>query len=493
MKFQTSDLVTKPLLMSADDKRRRVGLIGSWPFLDAFAIFCLFMAAPGDIEVAVGLMVLYWRRSSLKLALHLAAAFVSGLLIYSGVNVWSYIYTLCAALLASRGSGSSNWLINVVFLYVGTTALRLLGRLSFDHELHVGVEVILGQILCALAHELLDIRTESDEPPKKGRKLAVMKSRQPMWTFIALALSKRKKKDVYEPIVVRYVEDRIIGLETEALPVLVNDVAWSQTHHLQGVLLIYGLEPSTNYKIQVGESVVECLTANQRSESPSWTAEEIIAAAEIALNEAKTKLRKSKRDQAKKLATIRQEIVALNDRQDSTAKADERARRKLLSLQDQVRQLEEDTKELQAREKELNDRRPEAKAAFAVREREWNDKRLEAEKVREELQKVSSEHSAQVRELNASIAELEARELTLKAKADSLAQEATEISQSTELAVKALIDSRAEAREAKRRRRARQEEELQASIDKLKRGVADMEQRALLVTQAAGKWSTDWS
>lgn len=479
--------------MSADDKRRRVGLIGSWPFADALTAFSLLMVAPGDIVIATGLLFLYWRRGCLQLPQHLAAATVSLLLIYTKVDVWPHIYTICASLLASKAAGPANWLIHAVYLNMASTALRLLGLVTFDYDVPTGLKIILGQILCALVEDMLEYHIDPEELPKKGRKLAVMKSRQPLWTFVALALVKRTKTQTCEPIVVRYVEDRIIGLETDAVSVLVDDAAWSQVHRSNGVLLIHGLKPSTNYKIQVGESVIECSTASERNKSPMWTVEETIRSAEESLNDAKTKLRKSKRDQTKKLATIRQEIAALHDRQDRSAKADERARRKLLSLQDQVRQLEEDTMELQAKEKELNERRPEARAAFAVREREWNDKRLEAEKVREELDKASSEHSAQVRNLNASIAELEARELTLKAKADALAQEATEISQSTEVAVRALIDSRAQARQVKHKRRARQEEELRASISKLKRGVADMEHRAALVTQAAGKWSRDWS
>lgn len=488
-------------------------MIGWWPFVDAAAFFIVLMEAPSEIMAAACAGFLYWKRTTLCLPAQFAAAVVTAVALYSRIGVWHFVYTFAASILASSAAESHSWFPNSAYLTAGTAALRLALRLppraSAAHLKHnrmysaVLKGMLVQVIFTAATHLLVQITRDAqdDALPKRGRRLAAMRARQPFWTFLAVQFCRmRNEDDLPSPqIVVRYVKERSVGIEAprSSGAVKVDGIAWPQVHREGDLLLIYGLVPAKQYRVEIGgiEAFVSTEVQGDGSakRSQPGSREETASAAEDLLNDEKLRLRKLKKDHSKRLATLRQEIAAVADRQERSAKSDERIRRKVLSLQDQVRQLQDEIKELETSERELSERRPEATAAYAVREREWNEKRIEHDRVQKQLHDLSAAKATELRGLHAKIAELEAWITTLKKKSEDLTTEVSGISQATEEAVRAVIDSRAENRKAKQLRRLRQEQEFVASIDKLERGVAEMQHRAALVTQAAGTWSNDWS
>lgn len=367
---------------------------------------------------------------------------------------------------------------------------------------------------------------------KKNKRLAMIRANQPLWSTLAssIILAARQEtgggtdESMGLNCYVRFLLDNLVafvidGDVADAVNVSVNGIQWPQVcfyamdesgHEVEDedgangpsqstpaarciMVVIYGLTPLTQYEIAISAastgqqimhtniSTVANSSAAQsigaplaRSVSPVTTLLDTLASTQVTLSEEKSRLKKSRKEHTKRLASLRSEIDAIRSKLDAADKGDERNRRKLLSLREAVRQLEEEVETLSRESDELESQHKAAQSDVDALESEWNSQ-LKVYREKEAVVKsVRSGWDKKIAGLETELSTINGKRDKLSTKKQRLAAELEKAEKETlELASKDALRRQAD-RAVKLERRRKLEEEFSISITKMEKRAREL-------------------
>ncbi|KAF8422402.1 hypothetical protein EV426DRAFT_575094 [Tirmania nivea] len=207
---------------------------------------------------------------------------------------------------------------------------------------------------------------------------------------------------------------------------------------------------------------------SSRPLSPVTTLLNTLSQASSTLAEQKLRLKRTKKENNRRLASLRSEIDALKSRLGSRDKGEERARRRVLSLREFVRRAEEEVEKMTAELEKLENIPDAVKQEMKEKKRLWSEeqKRLEViESTVEEVKAAADRHTSafetEAASLSAKQERLTTRLAKLKADLEKLKEENTAAQEDK---------SRKEAeREALVKRRAAVDMEFSEAISKMEK------------------------
>lgn len=323
---------------------------------------------------------------------------------------------------------------------------------------------------------------------------------------------------------VRYIFENVVAFETVgfdpslrgSFSVHVNGIQWPQvsiqpfidepsdhspTRDDPFLVIVYGLTPMTQYDIEIlciyKQDVLphSCLKicvstiswkhadtngtpgTPARPLSPVTTLLDTLATTQMTLSEEKSRLKRLRKDHTKRLISLRQEIDATRSKIDSTDKNDERNRRKVLSLREAVRQLEEEIELINRLTDAVILKQNEIEEEFRTKEIEWKEHMSQFEEREKQERDIRLDLSRANSELEDQLASIMSKRDKLKTKNQRLESDIERIEEEITLEIQQLMQARNEEREKKLDRRRRLEEEFSVSITKMENGVEHTRKR----------------
>jgi predicted nucleic acid-binding Zn-ribbon protein len=367
---------------------------------------------------------------------------------------------------------------------------------------------------------------------KKNKRLAMIRANQPLWSTLAssIVLAARQESGYAAEdsssvhCYIRFLLDNLAaflidGDVSDSLIVRVNGIQWPQIclyssddsgHEIEDdkggepphdpsrqrrciMVVIYGLAPLTQYEIMISASdsaqvVMQTsisTTANSaagssigaplaRSVSPVTTLLDTLASTQVTLSEEKSRLKRSRKEHAKRLASLRSDIDSIRSKIDAADKGDARNRRKVLSLREAVRQLEEEVTQLTKATKALEGQQASSADEFRALEGEWKE-HLQAFREKEAVvQDVRSGWDKKITSLESEFIAINAKCEKLTSKKQRLNNELQRIySETADIASKD-VERRRTDRELKLERRRKLEEEFSISITKMEQRASEL-------------------
>lgn len=267
------------------------------------------------------------------------------------------------------------------------------------------------------------------------------------------------------------------------------DTVFITVHGLTGGT-VYDMEiiqMANDQEIVIGRSKVctapteananQAIAPPSRPLSPVTTLLDTLSQSQVTLSEVKNAMKRSRKEHAKKMNTIRNEIEQIRVKSESNDKTDERVRRKLLSLQSSVKQLEADIKAAEQEAVRLEAESKEYANVHAAHKKEWKEamELLESRRKAEGAMKTATAKKVQDL-LNEKAAILSKRE-KLATKKERLNGDITKIEQDLDQAIKEELGRRKLAREGKMERRKKLVDEFSTAITQMENGMNELKSR----------------
>jgi hypothetical protein len=254
------------------------------------------------------------------------------------------------------------------------------------------------------------------------------------------------------------------------------------------LVVVYGLTPISQYEMEMvcdhDNGPVTCHRVNistsarrnsnagssvapARPVSPVTTLLDTLTTTQITLSEEKLRLKRARKDHTKRLASLRSEIESLRSKIEASDKGDERNSRKVLSLRESVRQLEDEIDQISRSTDALDQRQHDSITQFDSQKQEWEarigvhqETKDTHNRIRDEWEKKEQALTLELNALAAKCDKLAAKKLRLltdveKLEADCLGE------------IKNEIEGREARRQEKLVRRKKLEEEFSNNIGKL--------------------------
>ncbi|KAA8897406.1 hypothetical protein TRICI_006750 [Trichomonascus ciferrii] len=291
----------------------------------------------------------------------------------------------------------------------------------------------------------------------------------------------------------------------------VNGIQWPQVSVQQEgdkgdpfAVIVYGLTPFTQYEVEIvaedpkDKHTVSCLkinictavktttTNNQQSSStsgptrplsPVTTLLDTLTTTQMNLSEEKSRLKRLRKEHAKRLTSLRSEIDAIKGKVESADKGDERNRRKVLSLRESVRQFEEEIEQLTRATEELVNKQAEVDSSFADHEQQHKTHMKVVEDKKQEESKLRGDLDRQLLELDTELTSLISKRDKLEFKRDRLQADLEKMDQPCQDEIERLMQSREKAREAKLERRKKIQDEFSTSITKMENSIEETKRK----------------
>lgn len=327
---------------------------------------------------------------------------------------------------------------------------------------------------------------------------------------------------------VRYVLESVIAFSMvdfkhfagDELSVKVNDITWPQVtvercppsggekdgelQEMGGtssgynyLVVIYGLTPLTQYSIEIMGGVREerftCTKINvstaparntvtssltpARPLSPVTILLDNLATLQMTLSEEKSRLKRSKKEHGKRLASLKAEIDMIHTKIDTADKGDERNKRKVLSLRESVRQLEDEISQLEVHIQELELQLHDFQHKFDEDEKAYEHISARLKEIEELESKMRAEKRGEYEDLEAELNTLISKRDKQIAKKDRLLADGEKVENEWMEALDDETEKRQEKREVKLAKRAKLQEEFADAISKMEKAVEDLNSR----------------
>ncbi|KAF5093844.1 hypothetical protein D0Z00_003832 [Geotrichum galactomycetum] len=211
--------------------------------------------------------------------------------------------------------------------------------------------------------------------------------------------------------------------------------------------------------------------------SPVTTLLDTLSQSQVTLSEVKNSIKRSRKDHAKKMSTIRHEIDQIRSKCESNDKTDERVRRKLLSFKSTVKQLEADIKNAEEESKRLEQEAKDYADGYTALQNEWKQQMEILEERKKAEKKAKEEHSMKLDGIEAEKAAINAKREKLLAKKERLTSDIFKIESDLDQAIQEELDRRKTAREGKMERRKKLVNEFSDAITQMENGVKELKSR----------------
>lgn len=263
------------------------------------------------------------------------------------------------------------------------------------------------------------------------------------------------------------------------------------------LVVIYGLTPLTQYSIEimggVKDELFTCSKVNvstaparntvassltpARPLSPVTILLDNLATLQMTLSEEKSRLKRSKKEHGKRLASLKAEIDMIHTKIDTADKGDERNKRKVLSLRESVRQLEDEIAQLEVHIKELEVQLHEFQHKFDEDEKAYENINARLKEIEEAESKTRAEKRGEYEELEAELNALISKRDKQITKKDRLLSDGEKFENEWMEALDDETEKRQEKREVKLAKRAKLQEEFADAISKMEKAVEDLNAR----------------
>lgn len=207
------------------------------------------------------------------------------------------------------------------------------------------------------------------------------------------------------------------------------------------------------------------------------------------MTEEKQKLKRSRRDHSKHLASLRSEIDTLKSRLGTGDRGDERAWRRVLALRESVRRTEEEIEVLQSRMTELDAEEENLLGLVDARKSVWQAAIDDINEHERRFQQRKAAIEKRDRELQSDENSVSSKSEKLQTRHRKLLVEFQRADQERRQAWDAEFARRKLGREKLAERRHAIEEEFSNAITKMEKGIDDIKGRTLLTWQSIGMFS----
>lgn len=221
-----------------------------------------------------------------------------------------------------------------------------------------------------------------------------------------------------------------------------------------------------------------------RPVSPVSFMRETLDAAKDALNESRSRLKRSKKDHSKHLSSQRAEIDSLKTRVGTGDKGDERTYRRILYLRGFVKRAQEEAEGMESERRALIEAQEANEEEWRLKKEEWQV--LEA--ALHEAEKVAIEHKQKcderVSHVQSEKSTFELRRDKLLARRAKLEQDYDNVGQERDAIGRRQTEEARQRREELAQRRKRIEGEFSVNIQKMERAILDRQRRTMTIRQA---------
>lgn len=250
---------------------------------------------------------------------------------------------------------------------------------------------------------------------------------------------------------------------------------------------ILQVHPDSSYEDTIGRIKICTAPADTNSRqpiappsrplSPVTTLLDTLSQSQVTLSEVKNSIKRSRKDHAKKMSTIRHEIDQIRSKCESNDKTDERVRRKLLSFKSTVKQLEADIKAAEEESKHLEQKAKDYADGYTALKNEWKQQMEILEERKKAEQKAREEFSMKLDGIEAEKSAINAKREKLLAKKERLTSDISKIESDLDQAIQEELGRRKAAREAKMERRKKLVNEFSDAITQMENGVKELKSR----------------
>lgn len=211
--------------------------------------------------------------------------------------------------------------------------------------------------------------------------------------------------------------------------------------------------------------------------SPVTTLLDTLSQSQVTLSEVKNSMKRSRKDHAKKMNTIRNEMEQIRAKSENNDKTDERVRRKLLSFRSTVKQLESDIKAAELEAKHLEQETKEYANGYASQKQEWKEQ-MDVLEERKKAEKLAKEKmAAKLASIESEKALAISKQEKLVFKKERLTSDISKIESDLDQAIEEELARRKGAREGKMERRKKLVDEFSSAITQMENGVNELKSR----------------
>ncbi|ANB11377.1 Nnf2p [Sugiyamaella lignohabitans] len=278
------------------------------------------------------------------------------------------------------------------------------------------------------------------------------------------------------------------------------------------LIIVYGLSPVVQYDMEVvyanndsPEQVpMTCMRVNvsttarrhksgsganisapARAVSPVTTLLDTLTTTQMNLSEEKSRLKKSRKEHAKRLGALRSELDGLRSRIDASDKGDERNNRKVLSLRGLVRQMEEEIDKITTATDELIAQEVESLAEYESHKKEWETHMKSQKQKEESSHELKTNWAKKVQALRSDLNSLSTKCEKLLAKKQRLLGDIEKLESEEAAILTKEIEARRSKREVKLTRRGKVEGEFSDNITKLEKVVEETRRHTMEIVAAS--------
>lgn len=467
---------------------------------DTLALVLALTALPDTIAVPTLLVFLLWARRPTLAQISFTTFHFIVALSFASHTIWYIWRRIALGALAGALLGPFSHAGGVVILLAivetaagvstGTPIVRDYAESLCEpgicpKKITVGVSLYIYTLVALqAASTLFQVgQPASTNNSTKGKKALALLRKSPLWYSVVRTWllirpgGSRTKVSLYPQL--RFVEKDLVGFlvpKPSSLKFYIDGVRWLHVYcdDEKQFAVLYGLRPRVHYQVEISgyaplriSTLNDCRDRMPQEPMPQLTLSDALETSENQLTEQRHRLRRTRRDNGKKLQAVKSEISTLTERLNRSRRGDERARKRLIASSDAVRQLQqeisvqsamiESTKvQCIAMEKELSEVSVQLKIVHEIRETAFARHAKELEKIKAS-QALYERQIAKERERIA----LQQQQL------HAIRREISESKKSIEAAVEAFLKQRATARKDKEQKRSKQSQEFYSTIEKL--------------------------
>lgn len=211
--------------------------------------------------------------------------------------------------------------------------------------------------------------------------------------------------------------------------------------------------------------------------SPVTTLLDTLSQSQVTLSEVKNSMKRSRKEHAKKMNTIRNEVEQIRAKSENSDKTDERVRRKLLSLRSNVKQLENDIKAAEVEAQRVEQESKEYANEYAAQKQQWKEQ-MDLLEDRKQAEKAAKEEiEAQLAAIENERAAISNKREKLVTKKERLTGDISKIESDLDHAIEEELGRRKAAREGKMEHRKKLVDEFSSAITQMENGVNELKSR----------------
>lgn len=277
----------------------------------------------------------------------------------------------------------------------------------------------------------------------------------------------------------RFVEKNLVGFlvpNPSRLKFYVNGVRWLHVYCKDGekLAVLYGLRPRILYQVEItGYASLRVSTLNDTRDHvpqkpmPQLTLSDALETSESQLAELRQRLRRTRRENGKKINAIKLEISNMSDRIERSRRGDEKVRKRIYASSDAARQTQHEFAEQAATVEKIESRCDAIEVEIPDLETQNRDAAQKKETAladySKELERIEALQTERRQQLNKAKEKVALQQQQLSA----IRREISESKKSIETAVETFLTQRDITRKAKEERNLRQRQEFESSIEKL--------------------------